>query len=392
MSESPEVIVAGHICLDLIPDIPDQGRDSTVVLKPGKLIETGPAVTAVGGVANTGVALHRLGVRTRLMCKVGEDLFGRAILDLLRGMDPALAEGMLRVSNTTSSYTVVVSPPGVDRIFLHCPGANNDFGQEDIAYDRLAGARLFHFGYPTIMKRMYEKGGGETAGLFRRVKAQGLVTSLDMTLPDPNSPAGQVDWRAWLSEVLPGVDIFLPSFDELLFMLNREAFDATQQGPGEVEPTLGMLSELATELLTFGVGVVVIKLGDRGLYLRTSASQTRLSSLEGVVKNTEAWKSRELYAPCFKANVVGTTGSGDSTIAGFMSGLNRGEGPEACLQSATAVGACSVEQADATSGVPNWEVVAARVEAGWERHSPLKELHGNSLWAEGKGCWRRITN
>jgi len=36
--------------------------------------------------------------------------------------------------------------------------------------------------------------------------------------------------------------------------------------------------------------------------------------------------------------------------------------------SATAVGAASVEAPDATSGVPPWPELAARVEAGWERH------------------------
>ncbi len=89
-----EVIVAGHICLDIFPTF---AADETgeKVLMPGKLVDVGPALLALGGaVANTGLALHRLGVATRLMGKVGDDLFGRAILDLVRSSGEALAQGM----------------------------------------------------------------------------------------------------------------------------------------------------------------------------------------------------------------------------------------------------------------------------------------------------------
>jgi len=37
----------------------------------------------------------------------------------------------------------------------------------------------------------------------------------------------------------------------------------------------------------------------------------------------EAWAGVELWAPCFKVAVAGTTGSGDATIAGFLAGLLR---------------------------------------------------------------------
>jgi len=45
----------------------------------------GAATVSTGGaVSNTGIALHRLGVPTRLMGKVGDDILGRAIPDVLR--------------------------------------------------------------------------------------------------------------------------------------------------------------------------------------------------------------------------------------------------------------------------------------------------------------------
>jgi sugar/nucleoside kinase (ribokinase family) len=138
-----EAVVAGHVCLDVIPALkgpPD--------VEPGRLIDIGPAALSTGGaVANTGLALHRLGVSVRLMGKVGDDLFGRAVLDALCGHDPRLADGMMVAGGEATSYSIVISPPGVDRSFLHCPGANDRFSSDDLRYDLLRSALLFHFGY-----------------------------------------------------------------------------------------------------------------------------------------------------------------------------------------------------------------------------------------------------
>ena len=81
-----------------------------------------------------------------------------------------------------------------------------------------------------------------------------------------------------------------------------------------------------------------------------------------------SWRGAEVYAPCFEPDVIaGTTGSGDATIAGLLAALLRGADPLAAATAATAVGACSVEAPDATSGIPSWEQVAARIASGWRR-------------------------
>jgi sugar/nucleoside kinase (ribokinase family) len=372
------VIAAGHICLDVIPTIgvPAQGLDR--LLQPGKLVQVGPAVASTGGaVSNTGIALHRLGVPVRLMGKVGDDLFGRAILDLLREQGPELAEGMIVVPGEATSYTVVISPPGVDRVFLHCPGANDTFGAADVDPDAFAGVRLFHFGYPPLMKRMYADGGAELAALLRRAKEAGLTVSMDMARPDPNSEAGAVDWQAVLAAALPHVDVFLPSFDELVFMLDRPLFDRlAEQGDEPVLHADGeLLARLSGRLLEMGAAVAVIKLGDNGLYMRTTADRQRLERM-GAAKpaSPDGWLGRELMAECYRVEVVGTTGAGDCTIAGWLCGLIKGLDPEATLQSAVATGACNVERADATSGIPAWETVQARMAAGWDKRPHALKL------------------
>jgi sugar/nucleoside kinase (ribokinase family) len=65
--------------------------------------------------------------------------------------------------------------------------------------------------------------------------------------------------------------------------------------------------------------------------------------------------------------VVGTAGSGDATIAGFLSALLRDMTPEDAVNAAVAVGACNVEAADTLSGFRPWEETLHRVAAGWRR-------------------------
>jgi sugar/nucleoside kinase (ribokinase family) len=128
-----EVVVAGHVCLDIIPTFsPGSGEGN--LFGPGKLSLVGPVVLSTGGaVSNTGLALDRLGVAARLAGKVGDDFFGRTVLDILRGYSPSLTEGMIVGKDEETSYTIVVSPPGVDRFFLHSPGANDTFSADDVA-------------------------------------------------------------------------------------------------------------------------------------------------------------------------------------------------------------------------------------------------------------------
>jgi sugar/nucleoside kinase (ribokinase family) len=384
-----EVIVAGHICLDIIPRFTvDAGPELGAYLSPGRLSEVGPAALSTGGaVSNTGLSLHRLGVDTRLMGKMGDDLFGQAILDIVQGYGPELAEGMIIVPGETSSYTVVINPPHIDRIFLHCAGANHTFGASDVRYPVLERARLFHLGYPPLLGRLYAGGGKELADVFRRAKETGVTTSLDMTMPDPAGPSGQVSWEAVMRRCMPAVDVFLPSAEEWLFMIDRPRFDrlAEQAGPG------GMLDALAVDeirglgqaALDLGAQIVVLKLGERGVYLRTRGTLGDLG--RGAPADLDAWRGRELWAPCFIPDkLVGTTGAGDATIAGFLAAMLRGASPERALAIAAAVGACNVEAADALSGVRPWEETLARIDQGWER-APM-HLSGWVL-DEAYGVW-----
>jgi len=354
------ILVAGHLCLDIIPDLSLGG--SLDDLKPGSLSMIGPVETATGGVvANTGLALYRLGQSVRLVAKVGDDEFGKLIYNKFEAVESGLGDSLILDSASHTSYTVVLDFPEQDRHFLHHPGANDTLLNRDIPDSAFTDADLIHFGYPPLLASMVANDGKELISLFRRVKSAGMVSSLDMAWVDPSSNAGQVDWPAVLKNILPHIDIFMPSIEEISFML------------GETMPSTTLdveyLRRISQRLLDYGAGIVVLKLGEFGLYLRSSSEMSQLESLERLGQSPQDWTDLEIIQPCFKVEEKGSTGAGDSAIAGFLAALCRGSEPEFCLQMAAAVGACKVEAHDALSGLRTWDDTQQRIDAGW----PLSE-------------------
>lgn len=373
-----KIAVAGHLCLDIIPHI-----DHRFDMIPGRLYEIGAAKMATGGaVSNTGVACHLLGQPTTLVGKVGNDDFGRIILDILRQYHENLVQGMVVAPEAVTSYTVVVNIPGIDRTFLHCCGANHHFDSHDIDPQRFHDAALFHFGYPPIMGRTYANQGEELVKIFQSVKAAGITTSLDMVMPDPDGPSGKADWDTILQRTLPHVDVFIPSADELLYMIQRDKF-----GQGDnLDPN--ELSDIARRLLDRGVAIAGLKLGSRGLYIRTATTQRLAKMGAATPDNIEQWANRELWFPVFEIpRFVGATGAGDTTIAGFLSAFLRNMSPVECGRIANAVGSCNVQTPDALSGLKSWNETIALIENGWQ-HEPLNldadgwtETADNGVWS-----------
>ena len=172
---------------------------------------------------------------------------------------------------------------------------------------------------------------------------------------------------------MPRVDLFLPSAEEWMYMVDRDRFEELSKAVGSA----GMLSaldvdeirSLARAALEMGAKVVVLKLGERGIYMRTGSDLSCMG--RAMPADLESWQGRELWVPRFVPDeLVGTTGAGDATIAGFLAALLRNESPERALTIAAAVGACNVEAADALSGVRSWPETLARIDAGW-RKAPL---------------------
>jgi sugar/nucleoside kinase (ribokinase family) len=389
----PIAMVAGHLCLDVLPQIlaktPEEFRDS---FGPARLMFVGPLTFSTGGsVSNTGVALHKLGIPVRLVGKIGNDMFGRMVRQVISSFGTELADGLLVEPEVSTSYTFIINPPGIDRFFLHCPDTNDTFKADDVRFDELVGMRLFHFGYPSIMRQMYADDGAQTVELFRRARKTGATTSLDMAYPDPNSPAGRVDWPAILPKLLPYVDVFLPSIEEILAMLRRDTLLAlrAQAGDDDILPliTPELLSDVSAELLQLGVKVVALKLGHRGLYVRTAGREEMEAMGRARPSDPDGWADQELWTACFKVDLAGAAGAGDSTIAGFLSGLLRGMSLAESATAAVAVGACNVEAADTLSGVRPWDETLHRVASGWSRRELQIEAPAWRFDAAA-GLWR----
>jgi len=366
--------VAGHLCLDIIPQFRlGENRSIKDLFVPGKLINIEEASISSGGaVSNTGIALARLGIKTALMGKVGADPFGKLLEGLVLSKG---AESKIIISEADStSYTIVLAVPGYDRFLLHNTGANDTFCADDPDYAMIQDVKLFHFGYPPLMKRMYENDGAELTALFKRIKGMGVTTSLDMSLPDAASPAGMADWRAILEKVLPYVDIFIPSVEEIMYMINRDAYTALNSGDSGADLldrlSIDKLPAIGEQLIGMGAAIAALKCGKKGIYIKT-ASESRFAEMGRARPAVmHCWADREMHCESYFVHpVLSTAGSGDNCIAGFLAAFLHGMSIEECIGIGCVVGAQNVRVLDSVSGVKDWDETLCQYRSGMERNT-----------------------
>lgn len=359
-----DVVAAGHLCLDMHPEFTNEpGVRITDLLRPGTLVRMGGMTFSTGGtVSNTGMAMKKFGLDVAFMAKVGDDPIGETIIELIKKQGNA--EGISLAKGEASSYTVVLSPAGIDRIFLHSPGTNDTFTAANIDFSLVERARLFHLGYPTLMNALFARKGVELEKVYRRAKERGITTSMDISLPDPNSPAGKANWATIYERALPYVDVYLPSIEEAFFTLDPGEYLARKEAHGgeelidHVPPS--EFSRIAKRYLDMGCAMIALKAGHLGWYFRTAAAERieRIGTLKP--ERVDEWAGRELWCPAFTVDkIASATGSGDSSIAAFLTALTKGCSPVECLKCANCAGYMSLSGMDATSGLTTWEEMAS---------------------------------
>ncbi|MCI0640344.1 MAG: carbohydrate kinase family protein [Gemmataceae bacterium] len=297
MDQSPEVLCAGiivadHVCTP-ITHLPAAGE---LVMADGMLLTIG------GCAANAAVDLAKMGVRASVVGRVGKDIFGRVVSDLLRetGVDTTF----VHTSPTAdTSQTLIVNVAGQDRRFIHTFGANAEFSAADIVVGTLP--RVLYLGGYLVMPNLKQE---ELAPLFADARAKGVKTVLDVVVPRPGEYVGQLD------KLLPHVDVFLPN--------NHE---------GELITGKSSPLEQAEFFRRLGAGTVVITMGGEGALLVQDGLR--------------------LKAGVFAVPYVDGSGGGDAFDAGFIYGLLQGKGPEDCLRLASALGASCVRAVGTTPGV-----------------------------------------
>jgi len=390
-----DVIAAGHLCLDMFPKFTTGAESGKIgdILRPGTLVHMGGVTFGTGGaVSNTGIAMKIFGNRVGFVAKVGDDTIGKIIIDIVRSYGSA--DGIKVSEGEASSYTVVLSPPGIDRIFLHCPGTNDTLTADDVDASIVSKARLIHFGYPTLMRGMFVEDGAALVAIFARAKEAGVTTSLDISLPDPNSEAGKADWRCILERSLPYTDIFAPSIEEAFFTLHRDEYLARKAACGGDELidyiTPEEVAGIADAYLSMGCRIVALKAGHNGWYVKSSDTASVSAIGAAAPADCSSWAGREIWCPAFQVDEIATaTGAGDSAIGGFLTGLLRGQGLEESLKMANCAGYCNLQGMDSLSGLKSWDAMQSMIPG--LTVSPDPDLSGVDgwLWDEARGIWER---
>jgi sugar/nucleoside kinase (ribokinase family) len=288
------ILVADHVCTP-IDHLPAAGE---LVLADRLLLTLG------GCAANVAVGLAKMGVTATVAGRVGSDIFGRVVSDMLR-------EARLDVSAVTvtpgvdTSQTLIVNVKGQDRRFIHTFGANAHFRAADIPADHAARCKVLYLGGYLIMDRVTQD---ELVPVFATARQSGARTVLDVVTPGPG------DYLSRLEKLLPHVDVFLPNDHEALLIT------------GESDPL-----RQADRFRALGAKTVIVTLGDRGAVLVSDRARLRSGT--------------------FKVDFVDGSGGGDAFAAGYIDGLLRGLDEAGCLRVASALGASCVRAIGTTTGV-----------------------------------------
>ena len=309
MSKPFDILVVGELNADLIlrGDVtPEFGQVEKLVDDATLTVGSSSAIFACGAA--------RLGLKVAFLGKVGEDEFGRFMLDSLRKrgvdvsaviVDPAIKTGL----------TVILSR-GADRAILtYLGGSIGTLRRSDIDDSLLQRARHLHMGSYFLQGELC----AETPALFARARQLGLTTSLD-TNYDPSE-----QWQGGVAEVLQQTDLFLPNETELIKLGRSDNFDTALQN------------------LSASGALVVAKLGAQGAMAR----------VQGTI----------LTAPALKVDVVDTTGAGDTFDAGFLYGWLNGWELQRAMQLGCVCGSLSTQMAGGVNGQPTLEA-AMRVLGG----------------------------
>lgn len=292
------------LCAGIV--VADQVSEPLMQLPPpGTLALTARMEFTVGGcAANAAVDMAKLGLNVGLSGCVGNDLFGRAVAEMLSryGVDCA---GLETVSEHPTSGTWVVNVRGEDRRFIHWMGANVVYDGSRIPDAVLQNTSVVYVGGYTLLPALTPE---RVRTLFQRAREAKVITVLDVVLPE------QGDLSSWLEPVLPWTDYFFPNQDE------------AQGLTGRADPW-----EQAAMFRRWGCGATAITCGAAG----------------AVYDGPEGrWQAGVYNVPA-----VDATGTGDAFVSGFVLGLLREQPPPECLRWGTALGASCVRKLGATTGV-----------------------------------------
>src|SRR3972149_3785221 len=171
--DPPADLDACHICPDIRRRLPSGPRRRA--LRRGSLDPLGPITRSVGGCGgNRGIALQRLGMRSTLVARVGDDRLGGVLSELVREAVPGDAAQLIIAAGEPTSYSLISNLPGRGRAIQHFSGVNDTFAGDDVPDELLGAATLLHVGYPPLMAAVGGEDGGGPGGRLGRGRGPGL--------------------------------------------------------------------------------------------------------------------------------------------------------------------------------------------------------------------------
>ena len=300
---NPDIVVAGD---DIAPAF---GQAERTVDRISLTIGSSSAITACGAA--------RLGLRVAFVGVIGDDPFGRWMLDALAERTVDVSACRVDPSLATGASVILTRPD--DRATLTAVGAMAALTANDLPDRLLKRAGHLHVGSVFLQDGL--RAG--LAGVFARARGLELTTSID-----PGGDPGGT-WDGGIGAVLEASDLVLPNREEALRIAGHTGDDTVA----------------ATRTLAARGPVVAVKLGPEGGL---------------VVAGDDAYRA---MAP--EVDVVDAIGAGDAFDAGFLAGWLDGRSAEACLRLAVACGSLSVRASGGTDGQPERgeaEELAGRVE------------------------------
>ena len=257
--------------------------------KDSQMVVSDLSLSSGGCAANFAKAISRLGLETRFIGKVADDIIGEFLRNSMEGVELVLSKG----SKTGITFAMVFEDD--TRSFVTYPGSNGEFKIDDINLDLIEGKYL-HVG-SFFLQGLRE----DTKKVLDHAHEKGMLASFD-TGWDP-AGWGKDDVKL-VREILKGVDIFFPNLKE-----------------GEAITGAKGRERVCEELLSLGPQIIALKLGSEGSYIAT--------------------EKERISIPPVKVDVVDTTGAGDVFGASFVYGHSKGWDLGGCGRFANASAALS---------------------------------------------------
>lgn len=287
-------------------------------LPPAGVLQGVEGVRALpGGCAvNAALDLHKLGAEVTLSCLIGDDPFGRMLLDYFEE-EGLPTNGVIKDKDVATTVSVVLINSTGERSFLYYPGSAAKYTREHISDELVKEADIVFVAGEMIIPSFE---GKILADFFRYAKSLGKMTVMD-TAWDKDGV-----WLPKIEEALPMTDLFMPSREE------AAAFS------GQTDP-----EKMADFFFDHGCKSVVIKLGKEGALICKSRNERFYQSI------------------CECDNVVDTTGAGDAFCSGFLYGIAKGWSYERSAKLASLVSACCIEERGASAGIKSFSDTLRRI-------------------------------